>query len=135
MWWLIAVGAFGIFGVLTSFVEMGMLAVAALAATIAAGAGGNFLVQSVVFAVVAIVLLAFVRPVVVRHNNTPGTRTGIDALKGARAVVLERVDEHGGRIKLNGEVWSARTLDTTAVFEPGAQVDVADIVGATAVVM
>ncbi|WP_439677969.1 NfeD family protein [Embleya sp. MST-111070] len=135
MWWLIAVGAFGIFGVLTSFVEMGMLAVAALAATIAAGAGGNFLVQLVVFAVVAIVLLAFVRPVVVRHNNTPGTRTGIDALKGASAVVLERVDEHGGRIKLNGEVWSARTLDSTAVFEPGAQVDVADIVGATAVVM
>ncbi|MFI6979802.1 NfeD family protein [Embleya sp. NPDC050154] len=135
MWWLIAVGAFGIFGVLTSFVEMGMFAVGAAAAAAAAGLGGNFLIQSVVFAVVSIALLVFVRPIVVRHDNTPGARTGIEALKGTSAVVLERVDEHGGRIKLNGEVWSARSLDATAVFEPGSRVDVADIVGATAVVM
>ncbi|WP_424636772.1 NfeD family protein [Embleya sp. AB8] len=135
MWWLIAVGAFGIIGVLTSFVELGMLAVGAAAAAATAGAGANFLIQCVVFAVVSIALLVFVRPIVVRHNNTPGTRTGIEALKGTSAVVLERVDEHGGRIKLAGEVWSARTLDATAVFEPGDRVDVADIVGATAVVM
>ncbi|MYW00405.1 NfeD family protein [Streptomyces sp. SID3343] len=135
MWWLIAVGAFGIFGVLTSFVEMGMFAVGAAAAAAAAGFGGNFLIQCIVFALVSIALLVFVRPIVVRHNNSPGSRTGIDALKGTSAVVLERVDENGGRIKLAGEVWSARSLDATAVFEPGSRVDVADIVGATAVVM
>jgi membrane protein implicated in regulation of membrane protease activity len=49
--------------------------------------------------------------------------------------VLERVDGSGGRIKLAGEVWSARSLDTDQVFEPGRQVDVVEIDGATAVVM
>ena len=135
MWWLIAVGALGIFGVLTSFVEMGMFAVGGVAAAGAAGLGGNFAIQCAVFAGVSVALLVFVRPIVVRHGNAPESRTGIDALKGASAVVLERVDENGGRIKLAGEIWSARSLDATAVFEPGDRVDVADIVGATAVVM
>jgi membrane protein implicated in regulation of membrane protease activity len=49
--------------------------------------------------------------------------------------VLERVDGQGGRIKLAGEVWSARSLDSDAAYEPGAQVDVVEIDGATAVVM
>ncbi|MYU47960.1 NfeD family protein, partial [Streptomyces sp. SID7803] len=61
--------------------------------------------------------------------------TGIDALKGRQAVVLERVDGAGGRIKLAGEIWSARALDAGFSFEPGQQVDVVDIDGATAVVM
>ncbi len=50
-------------------------------------------------------------------------------------MVLERVDGDDGRIKLAGEVWSARALDTDTAFEPGSQVDVVEIDGATAVVM
>ena len=61
-------------------------------------------------------------------------RTGTAALVGARAVVLERVDGDGGRVKIGGEVWSARTLDEHSVIEPGAHVQVAEIEGATALV-
>ncbi|MFB7346153.1 NfeD family protein, partial [Streptomyces hydrogenans] len=46
-----------------------------------------------------------------------------------------RVDAEGGRIKLAGEIWSARSLDATRVFEPGDEVDVVEIEGATAVVI
>jgi membrane protein implicated in regulation of membrane protease activity len=56
-------------------------------------------------------------------------------LKGKQAVVLERVDGAGGRIKLAGEVWSARSLDTDRAYEVGQEVDVVDIEGATAIVM
>ena len=71
-----------------------------------------------------------------RHLQQRGTlRTGVAALVGARAVVLERVDAHGGRIKLAGEVWSARTYDPSAVVDQGAEVDVVSIEGATAVIM
>jgi membrane protein implicated in regulation of membrane protease activity len=59
----------------------------------------------------------------------------VDALKGKQAVVLERVDGSGGRIKLAGEVWSARSLDTDRAYEVGQEVDVVDIEGATAIVM
>lgn len=59
----------------------------------------------------------------------------MDALKGRQALVLETVDASGGRVKLAGEVWSARSYAPDQVFEPGSQVDVIDIDGATAVVM
>ena len=56
-------------------------------------------------------------------------------MKGKQAVVLERVDGSGGRIKLAGEVWSARSLDTGRAYEVGQEVDVVEIEGATAIVM
>lgn len=136
MWWLIALGGLGIVGVVTSVVEFGMFAVGALAAALAAALGLGMIGQFVVFAAVSTALLIFVRPIAVRQlQGGPRTRTGIDALKGKSALVLERVDENGGRIKLAGEVWSARAMDTTRVFEPGEKVDVAEIDGATAVVI
>jgi membrane protein implicated in regulation of membrane protease activity len=45
------------------------------------------------------------------------------------------VSADGGRVRLGGEVWSARTYgDDDAVFEPGSRVDVLKIEGATALV-
>jgi membrane protein implicated in regulation of membrane protease activity len=67
--------------------------------------------------------------------QTPETRTGVAALVGSRAVVIERVDGDGGRVKLAGEVWSARSYDGHAVLEPGQSVDVIQIEGATALVL
>ena len=61
-------------------------------------------------------------------------RTGAAALVGAPAVVVERVDVHGGRVKIGGEIWSARALDGDQVLEPGMNVQVAEIQGATALV-
>ncbi len=76
------------------------------------------------------------RVIAVRHRNTrPDLRTGIEALKGRQAVVVERVDGRDGRVKLGGEIWSARSYDTSLVFEAGQEVDVVEIEGATAVVM
>jgi membrane protein implicated in regulation of membrane protease activity len=136
LWWLVALGGLGIVGVMTSVVEFGMFAIGALAASIAAGLGAGLILQCVVFSAVSISLLVFVRPIAIRQlQAAPRTRTGIDALTGKTALVLERVDEHGGRIKLAGEVWSARSMDATRVFEPGEKVDVAEIDGATAVVI
>jgi membrane protein implicated in regulation of membrane protease activity len=48
--------------------------------------------------------------------------------------VLERVDASGGRVKIGGEVWSARAYDESQVLEPGARVEVMKIEGATALV-
>jgi membrane protein implicated in regulation of membrane protease activity len=61
-------------------------------------------------------------------------RTGAAALEGARALVLQRVDSHGGRVRIGGEEWSARAYMPDQVFEPGMQVEVAKIEGATALV-
>ncbi|WP_329122193.1 NfeD family protein [Streptomyces sp. NBC_01353] len=136
VWWLIGAVGLGIPLVLTAMPEFGMFAVGAIAGAVTAGLGFGIVAQVVVFVVVSVALLAVVRPIAARHRNgLPQHASGIDALKGRQAVVLERVDGNGGRIKLAGEIWSARALDSGLAFEPGEQVDVVDIDGATAVVM
>ncbi|MFC9127582.1 NfeD family protein [Streptomyces sp. NPDC057099] len=137
LWWLIGAAALGIALVVTAMPELGMLAVGAVAAAAVTGVfGGGAVAQVAVFAVVSTAGIAVVRPIANRHRaQRPQFATGVDALKGRQAVVLERVDASGGRIKLAGEVWSARALDTDRAYEVGQEVDVVDIEGATAIVM
>ena len=56
------------------------------------------------------------------------------ALVGAPAVVLQRVDAQGGRVRIGGEEWTARAFMPDQVLEAGATVEVAEIQGATALV-
>ncbi|WP_055491535.1 NfeD family protein [Streptomyces sp. TP-A0356] len=136
VWWLIGAAGLGIGLVITTLPELGMLAAGAVAAAVVGGMGGGAVLQVVVFAVVSVALIAVVRPIAARHGaQRPRLATGIDALKGKQAVVLERVDGNGGRIKLAGEIWSARALNTELAYEVGQEVDVVDIEGATAIVM
>ncbi|WP_340381714.1 NfeD family protein [Streptomyces sp. SS7] len=137
VWWLVGAAALGIPLVVTAMPEFGMLAVGAVAAAIGAGLGLGAVAQVLLFIVVSVALIAVVRPIAARHSaQRPQLATGVDALKGKQAVVLERVDGSGnGRIKLAGEIWSARSLDTDRVYEAGEQVDVVDIEGATAIVI
>lgn len=137
VWWLVGAAALGIPLVVTAMPEFGMLAVGAGAAAATAGFGADVVVQVLVFVAVSVALIAVVRPIANRHRSTrPQLATGVDALRGKQAVVLERVDgSGGGRIKLAGEVWSARSLDTDRAYEPGQEVDVVEIEGATAIVI
>jgi len=114
---------------------LGPVALAAVASAIAAALGAGWLIDLAVFVAGAVASLGLLRPIARRHLRMPlAMRTGAAALVGATAVVVERVDAHGGRVKIGGEVWSARTLDESQVLEPGTDVQVAEISGATAVV-
>ncbi|MFJ9866753.1 NfeD family protein [Streptomyces sp. NPDC101165] len=136
VWWLVGAAALGIPLVVTAMPEFGMFAVGAVAAAVVAGLGFDVVIQVLAFVVVSVALIAVVRPIAARHSRQrPQFATGIDALKGKQAVVLERVDGSGGRIKLAGEIWSARALDTGRAYEVGQEVDVVDIEGATAIVI
>ncbi len=136
VWWLVGAVALGIPLVVTAMPELGMLAVGATAGALTAAAGGGITAQVLVFAAVSVALIAVVRPIAARHRSQrPQHATGVEALKGRQAVVLERVDRSGGRIKLSGEVWSARSLATDRAYEVGEEVDVVEIEGATAIVM
>ena len=48
--------------------------------------------------------------------------------------MLERVTAHDGRVKLSGEVWSARTIEEMSGHRARQKIGVAEIDGATAVV-
>ena len=136
IWWLIVAAALGVPLAITALPEFGMFAVGAAAAALTGGLGAGTVAQFSVFLVVSVALLVFVRPIALRHlRQGPRVRMGIEALHGASALVLEQVDEHGGRIKLQGEVWSARSYEAGRVFAPGEQVSVAQIEGATALIL
>ncbi|MFB7715627.1 NfeD family protein [Streptomyces sp. NPDC056105] len=136
VWWLIGAAALGIPLVITAMPEFGMLSAGAVAGAVTAGLGGGMVTQVLVFAAVSVALIAVVRPIAARHSaQRPVLATGIEALKAKQAVVVERVDGSGGRIKLAGEIWSARSLDESESYEPGRHVDVVDIEGATAIVV
>jgi membrane protein implicated in regulation of membrane protease activity len=127
--------ALGIAEVFATFLVFGMFAAGALAAALAAALHANVVVQAVAFAMVSTTLLAFLRPIARRHlHSSPETRTGVDALVGQEALVVERVDAHGGRVKIGGEIWSARALHPEQILDPGAAADVIEIKGATALV-
>ena len=92
-------------------------------------------VDGAVFLVVSLLLLVLVRPVMRRRlNSGRGLLEPVKALEGKHAVVLEGVSRHQGQIKLDGEVWTARPYNDDDVYQPGEQVTVMHIDGATAVV-
>jgi membrane protein implicated in regulation of membrane protease activity len=135
VFWLIGAAVLAAGEVATLGFFLGAVALAALPAAAVAAAGAGPAVQLAVFIVASIASLAFLRPVARRHLSTaPGIRTGTAALVGARALVLARVDEAGGRVKIGGEEWTARPYDEDRVFDEGARVQVVKIEGATALV-
>ena len=112
-----------------------MMSIGAGAGCLMAALGFDVWFQVVVAAVVAVALLAFVRPSFVKRLHAgPTIQSGPQALVGQSGLVLERVTGLTGRVRLKGEVWSARTVDDALTIEPGARVGVAEIDGATAVV-
>ena len=134
--WLILAALLAAGEVVTTGFILGPLAVAAALAALASALGLGLAVSSIVFIAASIGSLALLRPVAKRHLRTPAAlRTGTAALVGAPAYVLERVDSLGGRVKIGGEVWSARAFFDDQVLEPGTRVEVAKIEGATALVM
>jgi membrane protein implicated in regulation of membrane protease activity len=114
-----------------------MLVGGAVLGALAAALGFPFAVQVVVAAAASVLLLGLVRPAVVRRVRVGSpSLTGTAALVGREARVLETVTDVGGRVRLAGEVWSARVKDPTGSMSvlPGQSVRVLAIEGATAVV-
>lgn len=112
-----------------------MLGIGALAAAASAALAAPVWVCVLVFAVVSAGLVVGARPLLKRRLHVRDVSpTNVAALVGGQAMVVETVDAQHGRVKLKGEIWTARPLDETQVLEIGRSVTVMDISGATAVV-
>jgi membrane protein implicated in regulation of membrane protease activity len=133
--WIVVAVALAVGEMLTTGFVLGAIALAAVLPALVAAFGLGVAVQLIVFTAGTLASLLLLRPLAQRHVQMPrALRTGTAALVGARAVVVERVDDDGGRVRIGGEVWSARAFFEGQVLEPGARVEVAKIEGATALV-
>ena len=114
---------------------LGPLALAAVFAAIVAAAGADVGVQVIAFIIASLGSLFILRPIAKRHMHVPPrVRSGTAALIGESATGLELVNRDGGRVKIGGEIWSARSYDEEQVLVPGDRVEVLKIDGATALV-
>ena len=94
--------------------------------------------STIVFLAASGIVFGTLRPLARRHRRLPpAIRTGAAALVGHRAMVLERIanNEGVGCVKIDGEVWTARSYDQDEVIDTGERVEVVEIRGATALVM
>lgn len=131
--WIAAALVLGILEIAAIDLVFAMLAGGALAGALADALGLGFVGQVLVAAVVAGLLIATIRPLLLRRLRMPppGT-TNSAALVGRSALVLQPVTARGGLVKLVGETWSARSAGPA--FAEGEDVVVTAIDGATAVV-
>jgi membrane protein implicated in regulation of membrane protease activity len=132
--WLIAAALLAGAESLSGDFVLAMCGGAALGGAATAALGGPVELQFAVAIVLAVGLVAFVRPVVKRQLAPARHLTGAGALVGREGVALTTVDGDGGRVRLNGQEWSARSAGS-AVLPPGTRVRVLRIDGATAVVL
>jgi membrane protein implicated in regulation of membrane protease activity len=134
--WVVVAGALGLAELHTLTLVLGMLAIAALPAAVVAGLDASPAAQVATFAAASVLLLGVVRPVARRHRHLPvGLRTGAAALVGRQGLVVSPVDDHGGQVRIGGEIWSARLYAPGRSAPVGATVDVLQIEGATALVL
>lgn len=135
-WFLLGVLLLAVEAVVAFTLYAGAVSLGAFPAAIVAALGASLEVQVAVFALGAAFSLIVLRPIARRQIERPqAIRTGTDALIGARATVIEAVDEDGGTVKIKGgDVWTARSLTPGRSFEAGAEVVVREIRGVAALV-
>lgn len=136
MWWFIGAMVLGIAEIFTLDLMLIMLAGGAIAAGGAALLGAPVWLSIVVFCIVSALLLFTLRPYLlkflkVRHGVVETNAAG---LVGKAARAIDDITATSGRVKLAGEVWSARIAEGGTVVSEGSEVTVVAIQGATAIV-
>ncbi|TMK27451.1 MAG: NfeD family protein [Actinobacteria bacterium] len=136
--WLVAACLLGVGEMHQGGFYLAPFALGATLAAIVSLLGVGAALSAVVFLLVSTIVFLTLRPVARRHRRLPPSiRTGAAALIGRPAIVLERIanQEGVGCVKIDGEVWTARSYADDEVIDVGQRVEVVEIRGATALVM
>ena len=82
------------------------------------------------------VLLFFTRPIAVKYFNKERVRTNVESLIGKQAIIISEVDNlHGvGQATVNGQEWSARSVNVEVKIPVGAVVIIRAVEGVKLIV-
>jgi len=90
--------------------------------------------QILIFLAISAVLLIFTRPVALKKFRAGREKTNVDSLIGKYALVTRKISEfENGEVKLNGQIWTARSQDGAELNE-GTKCEVVRIEGVHAIV-
>jgi membrane protein implicated in regulation of membrane protease activity len=122
-----------IFEVITPGFVTGCFGIGCFAAALANYFGFGYIVQTIIFCIVSLVLFLTIRPIMKKHFYKTGetTKTNTDALIGLVGLVDETIDpdSDSGRVKVGGDDWRAISLDNVLI-EKGKKVVVKKVEGA-----
>jgi membrane protein implicated in regulation of membrane protease activity len=136
--WLVAACLLGVGEMHQGGFYLAPFALGAALAAVVGLLGVGAALSAIVFLLASGIVFGTLRPVARRHRRLPPSiRTGAAALIGRPGIVLERIanDEGVGCVKIDGEVWTARSYADDEVIDVGQRVEVVEIRGATALVM
>lgn len=130
IFWLIVIVVMAIIEIITLGLTTIWFAGGALIAFIASLLGVNLLVQSILFVVISVILLAVTRPLAVEFFNTNRIKTNAESLIGKTAVVLQEIDNlrAKGMVSVDGQEWSARSVQDKIIPDE-TQVEIVEISG------
>lgn len=133
-WLLVALVLLGAEALTLQFVLLYFGLGALFAAAVSPFAGG--VVQGVVFAVAAVLLMVLTRrPLLAYARGQRDTATNVDTVTGRNAVVTITVDNlaNTGQVRVGSEYWTARTpSDDNPPIPVGATVSIESVAGVTA---
>ena len=134
MGWLIIFIVLVVIELLTMGLTTIWFAGGALAALLMSVLGFGMPVQVVVFIIVSVLVLT--RPIAVKYFNQNRQKTNVESLIGQQALVLEDVDtlHASGQVKVNGQIWSAKTEEMSGFIAKDTVVMIQGIQGVKLIV-
>ena len=138
MWqfWLIVAGIFLVAEMATVGFLVFWFSIGALLALITSLFTDNIVIQTAVFVISSGVLIFFTRPFVNKFAKSENKKeTNAFSIIGKIAIVTEEINPllGTGQIKIEGEVWSAKTI-TSSIVPVDSQVEITAIEGVKAVI-
>ncbi len=133
MWqiWLIISGLFFIGEIITVGFLVFWLSIGSLIAmVISIFAPDAIVLQTAIFVISSALLILFTKPLVNKYINKKTVPTNSYSLIGKKAIVLTDINslEATGQVKVNGEVWSAKT-DNEEIIKNGTEVEILQVDG------
>jgi len=137
MWliWLIVAGVFFLIEIATVGFLIFWLGIGALLAMVASFITDNIIIQTIVFVISSSLLIPLTKPLVNKLWNKKTIPTNSYSLINKIGIVLQDINtiQGVGQVKVNGEIWSAKTEDDSKIKE-GTEVKILKIDGVKLVV-
>ena len=137
MWqvWLIIAGLFFVGEIATVGFLIFWFGIGALIAMIVSFFTSNIIIQTTVFIISSTILIFATKPFVKKFADVKKTNTNVYSIIGKRALVIKTIDPiHSvGQIKINGEIWTAESIDNQVIDE-GSEVEILEIKGVKTIV-
>jgi membrane protein implicated in regulation of membrane protease activity len=134
IWIIIAVALAVIEGFTLGLVTI-WFTIGAAAAAIVALAGGDLMIQIIVFFAVSLIFLFFTRPILVKRLKVGREKNNIELIEGKIGLVTETIEPFkSGLVKVNGVVWTAVGEDSEFAADRGNEVEIVRIEGVKLIV-